>query len=312
MQKTVLVTGGAGFIGNYICRALLDNNYSVKVLDTTKKSKAEYITDIMPEISFVRGDITNLAMLKKEFRGIDYVLHQAALRSAFESVEIPHIYNKVNIEGTLNVLEAARHADVKRVVFASSSSVYGNCRDFPEKESCNPIPRSPYAISKLIGEHYCSMFYKLYGLETISLRYFNVFGPVKGSEEFSTIFPVFIKAMINNQRPVIWGDGTQSRDFTYVKNIADANIAAIEANKDACGEVFNISSGYEISINNVIERINLFLDKDIKPKYAKMKKGDVFRTCADISKAIKILGWEAKYSFDEGLRETISAYARDK
>ncbi len=309
MFETVVVTGGAGFIGSHIARELVKQNYKVKVIDNLFTGKEEYISDVMDKIEFIKADILNLKLLEREFKDVNYVLHQAALRSVFKSVERPQDYNNVNINGTVNVLEASRKNNVKRVIFASSSSAYGDTDQLPEKETLPPDPRSPYALTKVAGEHYCKMYYSLYGLETISLRYFNVFGPMQDPKsEYAAVIPVFITAVLQNLRPTIFGDGKQSRDFTYVLNDVEANIAAMKAGKRACGEAFNIANGEAINLNELLEKINRIMGKNIKPIYAKRREGDVMHTLADVSKAREFLNWKAKYSFDEGLRKTIEWY----
>ena len=299
------VTGGAGFIGSNIVKRLVSDNNDIIVIDNLLTGRIENLEDFKNEIQFINGDIQDLNFLKKEFKDIDYVLHQAALPSVQRSVEDPILTNRNNVDGTLNVLVAARDAGVKRVIFASSSSVYGDTPTLPKHEAMPPNPLSPYAISKLVGEQYCRVFFELYGLETVALRYFNVFGPKQDpNSHYSAVIPKFIKAMLENKRPVIFGDGEQSRDFTYVENNVDANLLACSA-ADAPGKVFNIAIGERITLNQLVEMINRILDKEIKPIYEKDKPGDIKHSHADISCAKKILGYEPEYGFEEGLQKTV-------
>jgi nucleoside-diphosphate-sugar epimerase len=299
------VTGGAGFIGSNIVKRLVEDNNDITVIDNLLTGRIENLEDFKNEIQFINGDIQDLNFLKKEFKDIDYVLHQAALPSVQRSVEDPILTNRNNVDGTLNVLVAARDAGVKRVVFAASSSVYGDTPTLPKHEAMPTNPLSPYAISKLIGEQYCRVFFELYGLETVSLRYFNVFGPKQDpNSHYSAVIPKFIKAMLENKRPVIFGDGEQSRDFTYVENNVDANLLACSA-ADAPGKVFNIAIGERITLNQLVEMINRILDKEIKPIYEKDKPGDIKHSHADISCAKKILGYEPEYGFEDGLQKTV-------
>lgn len=307
-EKTVVVTGGAGFIGSHIVRELVKRDYDVRVIDNLFTGKLAYLSDVKDRIRFVKGDITDKALLEKEFQGVSFVLHEAALRSVPKSIEIPHDYNRVNIDGTLNVLEAARENDA-RVIFASSSSVYGDCNVFPEKEDFIPAPKSPYALSKVAGEHYCRMFHELYGLETISLRYFNVFGSMQDPKsEYAVVIPIFITSVLNGKSPTIFGDGFQSRDFTYVANNVEANISAMNANKKVCGKTFNIASGEGINLNDLLGKINSYLGSNVKPVYAPPRAGDVRKTLASTELAEKVLGWKARHPFDKGLIETIEWY----
>ncbi len=299
------VTGGAGFIGSNIVKRLVADNNDITVIDNLLTGRIENLEEYKNEIQFINGDIQDLNFLKKEFKDIDYVLHQAALPSVQRSVEDPILTNRNNVDGTLNVLVAARDAGVKRVIFAASSSVYGDTPTLPKHEAMPTNPLSPYAISKLIGEQYCRVFFELYGLETVALRYFNVFGPKQDpNSHYAAVIPKFIKAMLENKRPVIFGDGEQSRDFTYVENNVDANLLACSA-ADAPGKVFNIAIGERITLNQLVEMINRILDKEIKPIYEKDKPGDIKHSHADISCAKKILGYEPEYGFEEGLQKTV-------
>lgn len=307
-----LVTGGAGFIGSNIVRELIKQNHEVIVIDNLLTGKLENLKDILKKIKFVKGDIIDLNLLKKEFKDVDYVLHQAALPSVPHSVEDPITSNQNNINGTLNVLIAARDCGVKRVIYAASSSVYGNAKELPKNEEMNSNPLSPYAITKFCGELYCKVFYDLYGLETVVLRYFNVFGPRQDpNSQYAAVIPRFINLMLKNKRPTIFGDGLQTRDFTYVQNIVEANLLACKA-KNVAGKIFNIACEKRISLNQLVEIINKVLKTNIKSIHDKERKGDVKHSLADITKAKKILGYKVNYDFEYGLRKTIEWFRSKK
>ena len=303
--KRFIVTGGAGFIGSNIVDRLVAEDNEVVVIDNLLTSKIDNLKDVMSRIKFVNGDIQDLDLLAKEFDGADYVLHQAALASVPRSIDNPIASNQNNIDGTLNVLVAARDAGVKRVVYAASSSAYGNTPTLPKYEGMAPDPLSPYAITKLVGEQYCKVFYDIYGLETVSLRYFNVFGPRQDpNSQYAAVIPKFITAMLNDERPVIFGDGEQSRDFTYVQNNVDANLLACTAANTA-GRMFNIACGERITLNQLVEVLNDILGKDIEPVHEDERAGDVKHSLADISLAGDVLGYEPEYDFKEGLLKTV-------
>ena len=303
--KRFVVTGGAGFIGSNIVERLVAGDNEVVVIDNLLTSSMDNLKDIMSRIKFVNGDIQDLDLLVREFEGVDYVLHQAALASVPRSIENPIASNQNNIDGTLNVLVAARDAGVKRVVYAASSSAYGNTPTLPKHEGMAPDPLSPYAIMKLVGEQYCKVFYNIYGLETVSLRYFNVFGPRQDpNSQYAAVIPKFITAMLNDERPVIYGDGEQSRDFTYVQNNVDANLLACTA-PNAAGKMFNVACGERITLNQLVELLNDILGKDIDPVYEEERAGDVKHSLADISLARDIMRYEPEYGFKEGLLKTV-------
>lgn len=300
-----LVTGGAGFIGSHIVEELVKKGEEVVVIDNLFTGKLDNIRPFLSKVKFVKADIRDFDTIKNEFKGIDFVLHQAALRSVPASLKDPIAYNEVNINGLFNVLEASRINDVKKVVFASSSSVYGDAEKLPLKESFLPKPISPYAITKLAGEHYMNFFYKAYGLKTLSLRYFNVFGPRQDpNSEYSAVIPLFIKAVASGKSPIIFGDGSQSRDFTFVKNNVYANLLACE--KENATGVFNIAAGKTVTVNELLEKINQLLGKSIKGNYTAERKGDVKHTLASTTKAKKNLGFKVTASFDKGLKETVN------
>lgn len=305
-----LVTGGAGFIGSRIVEALIRDNNKVKVLDNFSSGKRENLSAALGKIELLEGDIRDKAIVSKAVSGIDYVLHEAALRSVPKSMTQPHIYNDVNITGILNILEAARGAKVKRVVFASSSSIYGETDKLPQKEDFYPLLISPYALTKLAGEYYCRIFSTAYGLETVSLRYFNVFGPRQSLEnEYAVVIPKFIACILRDEQPPVHGDGKQTRDFTYVENVVDANLKAATA-KGASGEVFNIACGKAYSVLDIVTSVNKILKKSIMPKFEPKRPGDVMDTLSDISKAKRLLGFSPKVGFEEGLRRAIEYFAK--
>lgn len=301
-----IVTGGAGFIGSHIVDGLIARGDDVVVIDDLSEGRRENLKGAKARL--VVASILNVNVLNREFKGADAVFHQAALRSVPKSLDEPLQYNHVNIDGTYNVLEAARKADVPRVVFASSSSVYGEGHPLPLKESYYPKPKSPYAATKLAGESYMSMFHELYGLKTISLRYFNVFGPRQPpNSQYSGVIPLFIKAAQNGKPPLIYGDGEQSRDFTYVSNIVKVNILASEA-KRGFGEAFNVADGIAVTVNDLASKINSYLGKDVRPTYAPARPGDVLHTLAELDKSRDILGYVPDVMFDDGLKLTINSF----
>ncbi|MBN1872341.1 MAG: SDR family oxidoreductase [Candidatus Omnitrophica bacterium] len=311
MEK-YLVTGGAGFIGSNIVERLLKEGHSVRVMDSFITGKREHIAPFMDDIELIEKDIRDPDAVKKAVKGIDFVLHQAALRSVPKSVDDPSLTNDINVSGTLNVFMASREAGVKRVVYASSSSVYGDCDKFPEKEEYCPLPISPYAVSKLTGEYYGYTYTRTFGLEVASLRYFNVFGPRQNPEsKYSAVVPIFIFRMLSGEAPIIEGDGTQTRDFTYVDNVVDANLAAAKA-KGAAGEVFNVACGTTHSVVYIIEQLNRYMNKHIKPEFAPSRQGDVQKTLADISRMKNILKISPRVNFDDGLKKTLEWFQSSK
>jgi Nucleoside-diphosphate-sugar epimerases len=304
-----LVTGGAGFIGSNIVEELLKRGENVRVLDnfsTGMESNLSFVSQLpTPNYQLMKGDIRDKEALSKALQGIDYVIHQAALRSVAKSVEDPFTTNDVNVFGTLNLLVAAKEAKVKRVVYASSSSAYGDVKTFPQKETARPVPISPYGVSKLAAENYCITFAKTFGLETVSLRYFNVFGPRQNPEsKYSAAIPAILVKMMKNERPLAEWDGKQSRDFTFVANVVQANLRACVV-PDISGEVFNIACGTTTSILDIIREANKVLGLKLKPVYGPKRSGDVRKTYADISKMKNILGVKKIVDFEAGLKLTI-------
>ena len=300
-----LVTGGAGFIGSSIVRELVRRNERVRVFDNFSEGKRENLADLMDKIELIEGDIRDASALAKAVRGVDYVSHQAALRSVERSVIDPSETNDVNVRGTLNLLLACRDQKVKRVVYASSSSVYGDSDHLPTSETSATHPISPYAISKLAAEHYCIAFTRLYGLETASLRYFNVFGPHQDpASEYAAVIPKFILKLLRNEPPTIDGDGEQSRDFSYIDDVVAANLKAATT-PGIAGEVFNVAGGKGHSVAELHEMINQILGKSIRPKSGPPRAGDVRRTLADLSKSRRLLNHPFETDFKKGLEKTI-------
>ena len=306
-----LVTGGAGFIGSHIVDELVRRGESVRVLDNFTTGRRENLSAVIDKIDLIEGDIRDLEVCKKAAKCIDFVLHQAALRSVPKSMSDPIGYNEVNVSGMLNILVAARDNKVKRVVFASSSSVYGDTNKLPEKETDPTNPISVYAATKLTGEHYCKVFSAGFGLEAVALRYFNVFGPRQSLEsEYAVVVPKFITCILNDQSPPIHGDGRQSRDFTYVKNVVDMNLLAATSNNNS-GEVFKVACGKAYTVLELAEKVNQLIGKNIKPIFMPRRQGDVLYTLADISKAKKSLGFNPGVDFEEGLKRTIEWFRKN-
>lgn len=310
-DKCVIVTGGAGFIGSNLVFALEKNN-TVKVIDNLSTGYHKNIKDLINnnQIEFIKGTITNLNFLKKTFKDADYVFHLAAISSVPRSIIDPIKCNKVNIEGTLNVLMAARDNNVKKVIYSSSSSVYGDTPTLPKKEEMKPCPLSPYAVGKLTSEYYCQVFTNVYGLSTICLRYFNIYGPRQDKlSEYAAVIPKFITLISNNKSPIIFGDGKQTRDFTYVEDAVNANILAAKSKETG---VFNIAYGKRISINDLAKIIMKITGKKLKPVYKESRPGDILHSLADILKAKQKLGYLPKIPIEKGLEETIKWFLKQK
>ncbi|HCJ66843.1 MAG TPA: LPS biosynthesis protein WbpP [Elusimicrobia bacterium] len=316
-MSVYLVTGGAGFIGSHIVEELLRRGERVRVLDNFFTGKRENLDfsllinrSIAQSLEIIEGDIRDLKKVEEVIKDVDYVIHVAALRSVPKSMDDPVSYHEVNVTGTLNILLAAREEKIKKVVFASSSSVYGETKRLPEKEKLPPQPISPYALTKLTGEYYCKVFSKAYGLKTVSLRYFNVFGPRQSLEsQYAVVIPKFITCMLKNEPPPIHGDGLQSRDFTYVANVVKATIqAATVPNLD--GEVLNVACGEAYTVLDIVKYVNQILGKNIQPIYNPPRPGDVKHTLADISLMQKKLGSGSNVNFLEGLKRTIEYFKK--
>ena len=300
-----LVTGGCGFIASHLVEALVKRNEQVRVFDNCTTGTTDNIAAVKDNIEFIKGDLRDCEAVHRAVDGVDYIMHQGALPSVARSVENPIRSNDVNIGGTLNILVAARDAGVKRVVYAGSSSSYGNVTALPRSESLPSQPASPYALTKYVGECYCRIFTEIYGLETVALRYFNIFGPRQNpNSPYSAVIPRFISAGLNGHPPTINGDGEQSRDFTYVENAVHANLLACHAGS-AAGTIFNIGCGEQTSINQLAALIGELMELDIKPVYAPPRVGDVRHSRADIRKAQRLLGYQPCVSLKAGLRKTI-------
>jgi len=298
----VIVTGGSGFIGSNLIEELL-RNHEVTAIDDLSTGRIENLDDIIDRVNFIHGSINDIALLMEAFEGADCIFHQAAIPSVQRSVDNPLASNEANVDGTLRVLVAARDCGVRKVVYASSSSVYGDTPTLPKREDMKPNPRSPYAISKLAGEYYCRVFSEVYGLRTACLRYFNVYGPRQDpSSEYAAVIPKFMTRVLANEPPVIYGDGEQTRDFTFVKDVVRANILAMES--DAEG-IFNIACGQRISLNNLVARILRISGVRLVPLYESPRQGDVRHSLADISSAEARLGFKPQYDLDQGIKQTL-------
>lgn len=309
--RKAIITGGAGFIGSHLAEELVRRGYQVTVFDDLSTGKKENVTKLLrnTDVKFVQGSIINISLLQEVFRDAGYIFHEAAISSVPGSIDNPFASHEGNTTGTLNVLLAARDNGAKKAIFASSSSVYGDTPVLPQREDMTPNPLSPYAVSKLAGEYYCQVFNQVYGLPTVCLRFFNVYGPRQDPDSpYAAVIPQFIKRLSEGKPPIIFGDGTQTRDFTFVKDAVEATILA--AQSDASG-VFNISGGKSITINQLADLITkLTGNNKIKPIHQEARPGDIVHSLADISKA-KAFGYEPKYSLEEGLRETIESFEYD-
>jgi nucleoside-diphosphate-sugar epimerase len=299
-----LVTGGAGFIGSHVTERLLHEGYDVRVLDNFSTGRRENLVEIAGDVELVEGDIQSYERAHAAVRGCDLVVHQAALPSVPRSVQDPLTSNASNVIGTLNVLLAARDSDVGRVIYASSSSVYGSDETLPKSEDLPTAPISPYAVAKLAGEGYCRSFWHVYGLETVALRYFNVFGPRQDPlSQYSAVIPSFIDAFLSDRVPTVYGDGSQTRDFTYVANVVDGTLLALGA-QGVPGKVFNIACGERVSVNRLIEELWKLTGKEVEPRYEEARRGEVIHSHADVSRAERELDYRPTFSLAEGLRLT--------
>jgi UDP-N-acetylglucosamine 4-epimerase len=306
-----LVTGAAGFIGSNLVEAILSLGYKVRGLDNFSTGKMENIALFMdnPYFEFIEGDIRDMDTCMRVCKGIDYVLHQAAWGSVPRSIEMPLLYEEINIKGTLNMMEAAHQNNVKKFVYASSSSVYGDEPGLPKKEGTEGNLLSPYAITKRANEEYGKLYTRLYGLDTYGLRYFNVFGKRQDPNgAYAAVIPKFIKQLLNNERPTIYGDGKQSRDFTYIENVVEANLKACKAPRKAAGQVYNVAFGGREYIIDVYYMLCRALDKRIEPIFAPDRPGDIKHSNADVSKANKMLGYEPEWCFKKGIEAVIEWY----
>lgn len=304
-MASYLVTGGAGFIGSHLAEELVRRGDNVRVVDSLITGKRHNLAHL-PQVEFLHGDLADFDVARRAVSGVEYVLHQAAIPSVPRSVQDPVTSNRANIDASLNLLVAARDAGVKRVVYAGSSSAYGNTPTLPKVETMPTAPLSPYALQKLVAEQYCQMFTQLYGLETVTIRYFNVFGPRQDpSSPYSGVISLFISALCDGRQPTIFGNGEQTRDFTYVANVVDGVLRACHA-QDASGEVINVATGGRISLNELFRTVRDLVGGSGEPKYAEPRAGDVQDSQADISKARRLLGYEPVVSFEEGLSRTVA------
>lgn len=307
MSDCYLVTGGAGFIGSHIVRRLVSEGGVVRVVDNLSTGLETRLDDLRGRIEFIRGDLADDGVSDEVVRGVQYVLHQAAVPSVQRSVRDPVGTNRANVVATLNLLESCRKVGVRRFVYAASSSAYGDTEVLPKTEQMSPDPLSPYALQKLTGERYCKLYYKLYGLETMSLRYFNVFGPSQDPHsEYSAVIPKFTTKMLAGETITVYGDGEQSRDFTYVENVVAANFLALAA-PSVAGQVCNIGCGERITLNRLIQLLEEILKIKAKVTYGATRSGDVRHSLADIDRARRLLGYEPKVMIEEGLRRTVAA-----
>jgi nucleoside-diphosphate-sugar epimerase len=306
-MSNYLVTGGAGFIGSHLSEELVRRGHTVRVADSLITGKRSNL-DHVPGVEFLEGDLADLRFAERAVQGMEYVLHQAAIPSVPRSVQDPISSNRANVDATLNVLVASRDAGVKRLVFAGSSSAYGNTPTLPKREDMPANPLSPYALQKVVGEQYLQMFTRLYGLETVSIRYFNVFGPRQDpSSPYSGVISVFATALLENRSPKIHGDGEQTRDFTYVANVVDGVLRACHA-PNASGEVINVATGGRISLNGLFQTMRGLVGATVEPTHVDTRAGDVRDSQADIAKAERILGYTPTVSFEDGLAQTLAWY----
>jgi nucleoside-diphosphate-sugar epimerase len=306
-----LVTGGAGFIGSNIVSALLQRGDTVRVLDNFSTGRRENLSTVAEHIDLIEGDITHLDDVRQACEGVEVVFHEAALPSVPRSIEDPIQSDESNVRGTLNVLVAARDAGVRRVVYASSSSVYGEqAVDQPKVETMTPQPISPYAVAKISGEYYCQVFHQVYGLETVALRYFNVFGPRQNPDsEYAAVIPKFITALLNGDSPTIYGDGEQTRDFTYVGNVVDGNLLAAEAPAErVSGQTINLAMGNFVSLNDLVAELQTIIGSSVEAVHTAPRPGDIKHSLAEVGKAHELLGFDPAISFEEGLTRTVDWY----
>ena len=301
-----LVTGGAGFIGSHIAEKLAGMGKTVRIIDNLSTGKIENISGFIDDIEFMEADFTDFETARRAVEGVSYVIHQGAIPSVARSVDDPRATNKANVTGTLNLLVASRDSDVKRFVYASSSSVYGDSEQLPKVESIPPDPISPYALTKLTAEYYCRQFFQLFGLETVSLRYFNVYGPHQNPEsKYAAVIPTSIYALKQNRQPVIDGDGEQTRAFTYVGDVVKANLLACEAHDQAAGRVYNVAGQERTSVKQLLDTIETIMGVEVEPIYAPARKGDIRHSYADTSAAEKDLGCTSHTEIEQGLKKTI-------
>lgn len=308
MPSSYLVTGAAGFIGSHIAETLVEQGERVKVLDNFATGKRENLAPFLGRIELIEGDLRNPADVRRAVEGVEIIFHEGALPSVPKSVEDPAGSNESNITGTLNLLIAARDAGVKRVVYAASSSAYGDSPTLPKEETMTPAPLSPYATQKYVGELYCRNFYDLFGLETVALRYFNVFGPRQDPmSQYAAVIPKFITALAEGKPPTIYGDGEQSRDFTYIENVVQANLVAARAER-AAGEMMNFACGERYTLNEILARLQEIMKTNVQPIFEDPRPGDVKHSLADTRKSRRLLGYTPHISLEEGLERTVAFF----
>jgi UDP-glucose 4-epimerase len=308
-MRESLVTGGAGFIGSHIAQTLVERGERVRILDNFATGRRANLAGFADKITLIEGDLNEPEALRRAVKGVEVIYHEAALPSVPRSVADPIGCNQANVDGTVALLWAAKEAGVRRVVYAASSSAYGDAPQFPRVETIRPEPLSPYAVAKLAGEYYMRAFTECYGLETVSLRYFNVFGPRQDPKsQYAAAVPLFTTAILEDRSPTVFGDGEQSRDFTYVANVVRANLLAADAPSKAAGKVFNVGCGDKVTVNQVIAAINRILGKNVPSVFATPRAGDVKHSHADISLARELLGFEPVVSFDDGLKQTVEYF----
>jgi len=311
VMSLFLVTGGAGFVGSHLVEGLINRGKSVRVLDNFATGKRKNLEHLSGKFELIEGDIRKPEDCRKATAGVSVVLHEAAIPSVPKSVADPGLSHSSNVDGTFNMLMAARDAGVRRFVYAASSSAYGDTTVSPKHEQIVPNPKSPYAVAKLVGEYYCRSFYECFKLQTISLRYFNVFGPRQDpASQYAAAIPAFVTAILENRRPTVYSDGEQSRDFTYIENVVEANLLAAGA-PETHGEVVNCACGDSVTINAIIRRINELLGKSVEPVYAPPRPGDVRDSLADVRRAREVIGYVPKVRFDQGLQSAIDWYVKN-
>lgn len=311
-SRVYLVTGGAGFIGSHIVRALARRGERVRVFDIALANGADRLGDVLADVELIAGDIRDEAALKQAMRGVEVVFHQAAVASVPRSIAEPELTHAMNLTGTLNVLVAAQHAGARRVVLASSSAVYGLLPGSPKSESMPVQPLSPYAAHKVASEQYCQVWHRLHGLESVALRYFNVFGPMQDPlSEYAAVIPKFITTVLSGHEPTIFGDGEQSRDFIYIADVVEANLRAAEQ-PAAAGQIFNVGTGASVTLNQLIAELSRIVGRDITPVYTTDRPGDIRESVADISRLTTVLGYQPATPFSAGLARTVAAFAANE